>query len=162
MKTLNRLLAVATLGLVGCSELTGSRDVVALSYRDYADATDKRAFELGWLPQQTPKSAINIVEVHNVDSGEVWAKFSGSQADLIEFVSRCERNVDPSLPDARRTSRAAAWWPEPLVADADGGELGPWAFYTCRQMRHAGAVVTAGAAIDGSGETLFYWISKGT
>lgn len=149
------------LGLLGCSKVTGLADTVnSATYGTYSDAVGRGAFESGWLPREMPRSAENIVEVHNVDSGEMWVRFDDKGVGILGFTKGCVAQPLPRLPDRRRTRRDVPWWPEDLVLENGGRVRAQWALYSCPRMSHGGITHTAGVAVEASTGRVWYWVAK--
>lgn len=146
--------------ITGCSALTGSDDVVHERYADYSAARVDHGLENGWLPRRMPVSARNIEEVHNVDSGEIWIRFSYDEGGLKEFIGQCVEDASVSLPDSRRSARSAGWWPRELTNALDSESRSRWTLFNCPRMDHAGSFVASGVAVDRSAKLVFYWVAK--
>ncbi len=158
MKASTRCIVMTALSLTACSDGGGSKEIVSQAYRDRDEAGAAKSIDQGWLPAQLPASSVNILEAHNIDSGEVWIKVSLSGGDLAKFVERCNRNLQQLLPNARRTMRAAPWWPSSLMEGAGKGDEDVWQIYTCPRMNHGGTDFTAGLAVAEASHEVFYWL----
>lgn len=158
MKTFTSCIVMTALSLTACSDGVGSKEIVSQAYRDRNEASAAESFDQGWLPAQLPASSVNILEAHNIDSGEVWIKVSLSGGDVAEFVERCNLNFQQVLPNARRTRRAAPWWPSSLMEGAGKGNEDVWQIYTCPKMNHGGTDFTAGLAVAEASHEVFYWL----
>lgn len=144
----------------GCSAVTGSEDVVHGRYSDYSAASEMRALQNGWLPARIPVSATNIEEAHNIDSGEIWIRFSYDERGFKEFIGHCIEGASMNFPESRRSARAAEWWPRELTDGADTASRSRWTLFECREMDHAGSLLAAGVAVDRSTRVAFYWVAK--
>ena len=98
-------------------------------YRTLAQAQAEGATERGWLPAFLPSSAVDIREVHDLDTNAQWLTFQAPPDDLRPIVHPFEE-----LPyaEARRTALLRPWrvrgtWPpelsEPLLSTPRAREL---------------------------------------
>lgn len=99
-----------------------------------------------------PASAANITEAHNIDSSEMWIRFSYTGEDSELFVRSCGRSKSTIFPDSKRTKQSAPWWPHDLSGDA------PYDFYACDAMRHAGNEISAGVIVLPIQREIYYWV----
>lgn len=152
------LVFVASLACSGCSWMTGYNDISSASYKDYKEAAEQRAFESGWLPAELPRSATRILEVHSIDSSEIWLRFSFSPEDVLGFIRLCNKVQVPSFPDENRTRNNVSWWLPGLVKGARPDKQVD--VYSCPEMKHAGLRFPAGLAIENSSSTAWYWVVK--
>lgn len=157
MNGISSFILAAVLSCSGCSALSGSDGVVVGRYKDYANAVDSGVFEHGWLPQQIPKSATNIEEIHVIDSGEVWIRFEYDERDISLLTDECRPDSSITLPDARRSTTLVVWWPSVLTNGAARDSLSSWTLYSCPRMKHAASELPAGLALDRSADVAFYW-----
>lgn len=160
MKFLIPLVAGLALTASGCSRLAGFNEISSEKYATHSEAVERKAFESGWLPEEMPKSARQIVEVHSIDSGEMWIGFSSDGADISRFIGGCATSPRYGLPDRRRTKRNASWWPGGLTDGSDEKAQGQWDLYFCPEMHHAKTVFPAGVAVDPLSHTVWYWVKK--
>lgn len=161
MKLFNFLaVSILSLGVAGCSEFSGHNDVISKTYGTYSEASNNEAFELGWLPRQMPLSARNIIEVHSVDSGELWLRFEYKDEDIVGLLEGCAARPTPHFPDRRRTLRSAPWWPDYLVREYEGRVSAGLSVFSCPKMSHASSEYAAGIAVSRSTRTVWYWIAK--
>lgn len=161
MRALTLLFALLlTSILIGCAELSGEGDIKQETYATFQEASQNGAFKSGWLPQVLPMSATNIVEVHNVDSNELWATFRYSENDIDELIKQCAIDHKARLPNAERTKRSVAWWPTGLTDGSDQESLNRWMIFSCPGMRHAESVYAANIALDQASRTAWYWMVK--
>jgi hypothetical protein len=157
----NKAVLLIFLMLAGCSDLSSDGDIRSSTYSSFAEASKKGAFELGWLPHALPKSAIEIVEVHNVDSGEIWMRFRYAGNDIQQLTQGCASDLRMQLPNERRTKRNVVWWPKTLTDRSDQRPHRQWTILSCPRMQHARSAYTAGIAVNPSSRTAWYWIAKG-
>jgi hypothetical protein len=148
--------------LIGAAATGGcSGDFVETStnqYSNYKEAVADGALQRGWLPRNLPDSAHNIVETHNSDTNELWAKFQLDQADINGFLGHCEEAIDLRLPSAARAKKMAAWWPEALMDKKGGQWPSTMQAYRCSKMLHAESELDAGMILDAQEKTAWYWI----
>lgn len=144
--------------LAGCAELSGDGDITSSTYASFQEASEKGVFESGWLPRALPRSATNIVEVHNIDSSEMWAMFRYSGNDIHGLTKTCIRSQKVQFPDAKRTKRDVAWWPIGLTDESNEESRKRWMILSCPSMRHAESVYRTNVAIDAANRTAWYWM----
>lgn len=146
--------------LTGCAELSGDGDIASSEYASFQEASKTDVFESGWLPRALPRSATNIVEVHNVDSSEMWATFRYSDDDIHELTKGCVADRKVQFPNAERTRRDVAWWPTELTEERDEKSRKRWVILSCQHMRHAESEYAANAAVDAASRTAWYWMAR--
>ncbi|WP_414494779.1 hypothetical protein [Stenotrophomonas maltophilia] len=148
-KFANLLIASAPLLCAGC---VAPNEIITSHYATRSHAEEDGALARGWLPEKMPASAANIIEVHSIDSNEMWIRFSYAGEDSKFFVRSCVRSRSMSFPDSRRTKQSAPWWPQDLSGDA------PHEFYACNAMRHAGNEISAGVVVLPIQREIYYWV----
>ena len=72
------MLIITVIGLVGCSI-----DIKTSKYKDYDSA--KIDIEKGWIPRDLPSSAIDIYEIHNIDTNECNGIFTIPKEEIKGF-----------------------------------------------------------------------------
>lgn len=154
------VLLLLTPALEGCTGMSGEGDIRSSSYSTFQEASQNGAVTSGWLPEALPRSATNIVEVHNVDSNELWAKFRYSENDIEGLIKECALDQKARLPSAKRTKRSAGWWPIELTDDSDAKSREPWVIYSCPRMRHARSDFSTSIAFDRASKTALYWLVR--
>ena len=56
-------------------------DVTINKYKDRESVVKEQAIERGWIPGLLPKSAYNIEETHDLDTNQLFGRFSYKPAD---------------------------------------------------------------------------------
>jgi hypothetical protein len=74
--------------------MTGAFDITQRSYSTAADALKDKAFERGWLPAFTPRSAVHISLSHNSDVCTTNGEFHFAPADSQELVDAIQSSDD--------------------------------------------------------------------
>ncbi len=88
-------------------------DIVQSHYANYEElVSDPLIFQKGWIPQWIPQSAVDIFEVHDLDTKDAFLFFSFSEAD--NFFSNCknvskEKIGKPGQSSSHLFSRAIAF-----------------------------------------------------
>lgn len=155
---LTAVLMVSTVaGATACSGVFGPVDVLHSRYANAQEAIEAGAIARGWLPSQLPASSVDIVEVHNIDTNEIWFKFGTDERDASLFVAGCERDAKARLPNRRRTRNAAPWWPDELLEGRRSSDPA-WDIYLCSRMTHAGVASQALVAVSPSRRSVLYWM----
>lgn len=80
-------------------------------YRTLGDAERDGAISRGWIPDFLPRSSVNLREVHDLDTNEVWGAFDFDPRDKGWFEERLQglgaRRV--GLEEVRVPPRARLW-----------------------------------------------------
>lgn len=161
MMTQTTVLVVFLTSLIlGCSSSASDGDMVSALYASYEDASKDAALENGWLPRSLPRSATDIREAHNIDSGELWAAFRYENKDLDALRHGCQPDRTPIFPDTRRTQRTAGWWPAELTSGSEKASRNKWIVYLCPESLHAHSTMTARLAVNTGSNSAWYWIVK--
>src|SRR5688572_14263090 len=63
------LYAAIVLSVAGCSDKLESH------YASLTEARRSAAVEHGWIPDTLAEGSFNIIEIHDVDTNEVWGSF---------------------------------------------------------------------------------------
>ncbi len=101
---LQSVLLVAALS-GGCSDEYESR------YASKAEAVRDGAIARGWIPDILPADALDIREVHNIDTNRTWCCFTSPGG--VEQVRKrlqevgAKQDAGPRSPEGR----SPAWWP---------------------------------------------------
>lgn len=154
------ILAFILMAPTGCADLSGEGDVASNTYETFDAAAKAGVFEAGWLPRTLPRSAVNISEVHNIDTSELWVRFSYSGDDIQALVKECRAENHVEFPKTKRTKRNAAWWPDELTKDSDPRRRARWTILSCPSMRHAQSTRAANIAFDPTSRTAWYWLAR--
>lgn len=133
MKHLN--LTIITLLLIGCSETFES------SYSDYESANI--LFESGWLPSWLPKTAIEIKEIHDIDTNAVSAMFNPNTNGLWK-PKNCSKIY---AYESQKPMLESSWWPMELQYNYY--ETPNYLFYKCGKYSYL--------AIQINGKEANYW-----
>lgn len=98
-------------------------------YPTFAAAVADGAVARGWVPDTLPADATDIWEMHDIDSEEVWIRFtSGSEA--LGAMARACAEVDALEVAWPRGTRQLSWWPHDLP-QAVSSQASPWRFFRC-------------------------------
>ena len=139
-------LLTVTLLLIGCERM----ETVETLYTNFeAVAKAKAIGNGGWIPGFLPPSAVDIREVHNLDTNEVWLYFHSSSADLPAVVSSCKKVAGREVVYPRKSP--GGWWPQMLTKrHEDSQQTGnAYEYYQCKERR----VI----AIDRSKSQVYFW-----
>lgn len=143
--------------LMGCTDLSGDGDIKSSKYAFFKEASETDAFDSGWLPRALPQSATDIVEVHNIDSGEMWITFHYFDNDIYGLTQGCVAGRKVRFPNAERTKRDVAWWPAELTDRSDEQLRKRWMILSCPRMRHAESIYAMNVAVDLNRKMAWYW-----
>lgn len=144
--------------LSGCDSLDGKNDWISSEYSTMQEAVDAGALRNGWIPSDMPASAHSIVEVHSVDSNEIWLKFQYEGQGIERLRDKCTEDPEVALPDAKRTRLNVPWWPQGL-SPGDEALSGEFVFFSCHGVKHAESLLSSGMALDQSEGLVYYWIA---
>ncbi|MNY28259.1 hypothetical protein D3C86_1622200 [compost metagenome] len=125
-----RFFAIILVGLLA----TACDEVVHERYADFHAAKDAGAIERGWIPAFVPKSAYDIHERHDLDTGAQELSFRLPPADIPAMLSGMER-AESDAEAVRRTVMATDWTPDTLDQIA--------VYQTCRNGEAAALAVNA-------------------
>ncbi len=125
--------------VVGCGETP------EVHYPSYEAAVSAGAISRGWIPAFLPKSAVEIHEIHNIDTNKGMLAFHFDGSEKIELGSGCER-IDPFKP--KKPPFKISWWPN----DVPATKLSTYrhSFYSCEGGE-------AFLALSGKLGEGFYW-----
>lgn len=143
-----------------CDELSGENDIKSNRYSSFSAASKTDIFESGWLPRALPRSATNIVEVHNIDTSEMWITFRYANNDIQDLTKGCATSPKAQFPSARRIKRNAVQWPKELTDGSDEQSRKRWTILSCSNMQHAKSAYDANVAVDAVSRTVWYWMAQ--
>ena len=112
------LLAALSLAITATLLVYYFAETRATNYPTYGSVLQANGFQFqgGWVPKWLPASASNIREVHDIDSGRQWLRFSIPRIHVPIFLASSQ-----PLPraEARRTGvkrplRVGSGWPDEL------------------------------------------------
>ena len=115
-------------GFILIAVIAGCGETPEVYYPTYSEAISDDAVGRGWIPAWLPKSAIDIHEIHNIDTNRSMLAFRWDGADNMEFRSECEE-IEPGL--AEEPAFHVPWWPRDV---ADNSQQ-PYSFYACEGGR---------------------------
>lgn len=120
-------------------------------YPDARAAISAGAIQRGWIPAFLPPSAKEISEKHNLDTNEVWLRFSMEPGERSSIEKSCRRIQPPEAVFPRKGG--GDWWPEVLTEEQRSARLqtGKYMLYRCE---NGGSM-----AVEEGGRTVFYWHS---
>jgi hypothetical protein len=110
--------AALALALTGCLS-----DTLDASYRSMADAVSGGAVDKGWIPEWLPQGAINLREVHNLDTNVSALAFDIPHGVTWLPPEHCS-SVDYGAVAPSHFGRS--WWPSSKVLATS------YRFFQCR------------------------------
>ncbi|MCB1590594.1 MAG: hypothetical protein KDI56_16905 [Xanthomonadales bacterium] len=114
------------------------------SWATRAEAVAAGGVEKGWIPDWVPAAAVNIREIHNLDSNEQSLRFELPDGSLLTLPSGC-RAIDSSQMLGEHFQ--PHWWPSP-------SELASlYTIYHCPPL----STRTTHLAIARTGSPVLYW-----
>jgi hypothetical protein len=115
IKYLFTLLMLATLS--ACS------NVYNAEYPTYAAAVQAGAVKSGWVPEMVPKTAIDLREQHDIDSNDVWLRFTLPSADKGQIFNNLKKLSDADIMKIKiRYPRKSDWWFEGLIQQSPAND----------------------------------------
>lgn len=136
------LVIVAALSVGGCKRL----ETPESSFPDVQAAVAAGAVERGWVPAFLAPSAKELRERHDLDTNEVWLRYSFGEEAFV--VGAC-RNADAAHIAKPRKS-AGQWWPDTLTQKTPSeGHSSSFEYYQCTN----GGFIAA----DHQTTTAYYW-----
>jgi hypothetical protein len=128
--------------------ITAACERVESVYPDARAAISAGEIERGWIPAFLPPSAKDIHVKYDLDTNEVWLRFSMDPSEVGSIENSCRRieTVEAVLPE-----RAGFWWPERLTEE-QGSALHQSGGYTHYRCENGGSI-----AIKRAGREVLYW-----
>jgi hypothetical protein len=147
-----RRAGVAALAALASALACGER--VEARYPTFPDAERAGAVERGWIPAWVPRSATDIVEVHDLDTNAQVLRFRAPREALAEMASRLARVSPDDVPPPRAYLRAP--WGEALreVMNAYAGT----ARADLEHFRDTAAGAERWVAVDARGAVAYVWM----
>ena len=136
MSRLSRVVALLLLtsAITGCLDTT-----IDAAYPTMADAVADGAVTRGWVPDWVPSNALDLLEVHDLDSNESALSFSIPASTKLALPSQCRPvQAGDTLPD----QFGRTWWPAQDELEQS------YAFYSC-----SGEFV----GLHNSGHRVLHW-----
>jgi hypothetical protein len=141
------LLTIIAATILGCS------DLVTEKYSTFDEATKAGAAARGWLPAFTPKTAMDITLINDLDTNHQWLKFRVPTSEISEMTKgmKAISIAEARQGGVRKPADVGAWPPElqkVMVAT-------PRASY--RFFRAAAAIRCMCIAVDSATGEVFGW-----
>ena len=113
-----RCIGLLTLSICICFKLgcgLDSLDIIDAYYPTGTEALKSQSVRNGWLPKDIPQTATEIYDRHNVDTNQVWARWSLVPTDLTKWRENFEvvevGDVRlPRSPNRRLVKPDVEWW----------------------------------------------------
>lgn len=140
--------------LAACSDFENRET----TYATLEEAAADGAIDRGWIPEYFPGSAVQLRERHDLDTNEVWIRFTFAQGDISSILGAC-REVERLEVGFPRGTRQIPWWPGELqqtgMTPRDRYRL----FRCDAAFDYPGGSydVPAFIAIEAGGTTAWYW-----
>ena len=128
-------------------------DTMENVYPDAPSAISAGAVERGWIPAFLPPSAKEINEKHNLDTNEVWLRFSMDPGERDSIEKSCQRIEAAKAAFPRKGG--GDWWPD-LLTEKQRGAQQQADEYTHYRCGNGGSI-----AIERDGRKVFYWHHEG-
>ncbi|MFA5353405.1 MAG: hypothetical protein WC291_04185 [Thermodesulfovibrionales bacterium] len=142
-------LAILVAFLAGCSER------FAEYYPTYDAAAKKGAIQRGWIPASVPKTATEICEQHDLDTNEVWLRFSLPPVEKDRIADGLNKLThDEILKMKLRFPSSVDWWFEDLIqqSPANDNALNAEIYIVKRE-----SYKIAYLAVDRVSSRIYYW-----
>ena len=127
-------------------------------YPKYEDAEKDGAFKRGWIPEIVPKTAIEIHEQHDLDTNEVWIRFTFPSSRRDQLTSGLKRLANDEIVKVRvRQPSNVDWWFEGLIQQAPANDNALNAdIYTVKCHENRAAYL----ALDRTSQQVYYWCTS--
>ena len=127
-------------------------------YPTFAAAVADGAVARGWVPDMLPADATDIREMHDLDTEEVWIRFTSGAAALGDMARACAEvgALEVAWP---RGTRRLSWWPHDMP-QAVSSPASRWRFFRCPSPdRYPGQRYTLPTflALAGGERHAWYW-----
>lgn len=110
--------------MVGCS------DKIESFYETFDHAKESGAIERGWIPNVLPQSSMNIKEIHDLDTNQVWIRFETQNNESVEFFKKVKRISIKDIKGNMPRDPKVKWWSKTLL-DKD---LSKYSFYKTSEI----------------------------
>jgi hypothetical protein len=134
----------------------GCVDRLGTSYATAADAIASGDMERGWLPSNLPPIATEIHEEHDLDTNEVWMRFTVSRESALEFVVGLQRLPPQDVERFNvRSPCDRSWWFDGLIEQqpANDGVLNADIYVGASPDSSR----TLFVALDRTSSDVYYW-----
>jgi hypothetical protein len=118
-----RSVLLASLLLFACS------DAFERTYKTRTEAEYDGAIAKGWVPDWLPEYAMEIREVHSIDTKALMVRFSYPKERELRVPRSCVPTTAASAPPS---PFKRAWWPESVPERGAGGER--YAYHRCGEQ----------------------------
>jgi hypothetical protein len=96
--------------LLACSERQTNH------YPKYEDAVKDGAINRGWLPEIVPATAIEIYEQHDLDTNDVWIRFTLSSSERESIIRNLNILSHKEIIEIKlRNPSSVNWWFEGVI-----------------------------------------------
>ena len=149
MAVKRRILAVILLStqiLVGCGERRES------AFASVKDARSSGEIARGWVPSDLPDSFMDLRELYDLDTDEVWGTFRIPSSERASAITLTRVEMSKVNGHSVR-SPGVNWWPEILSGNLDGHVLEDSGF----EIYGSAAPVRFWIAINRTEGRGFFW-----
>ena len=154
MKTKARLISfcIMALFLFGCSERPTEY------YPKYEDAVKDGAVNRGWIPEIVPTTATEIHEQHDLDTNEVWIRFTLPRSSREQVTTGLKRLSHDEILEVRvRNPSSGDWWFEGLIQQHPANDNALNAeIYAVKCYEDKSGYI----AFDRTSEKVYYWCTR--
>ncbi|MTI65292.1 MAG: hypothetical protein FH753_01685 [Firmicutes bacterium] len=113
MKKLIVIILILVIGIYVIST-TVFNDIKGSKFSTYEEALT--TIEKGWIPEDLPKAAEKIYEVHDLDSNNGNGKFYLPKEDIKKFIISLEKTDREKL--LKKEQVKAKWWNESKIKES--------------------------------------------
>jgi hypothetical protein len=105
--------------------LTACSERLTEYYPKYQDTVKHGAIKHGWIPGIVPATATAIQEQHNLDTNNVWIRFTIPGSDKAQFTTGLKRlsGAEVRKVSVRHPSKAY-WWFEGFIQQSQANDNG--------------------------------------
>jgi hypothetical protein len=127
-------------------------------YPKYEDAVKEGAVKRGWIPGWVPTTATEIHEQHDLDTNNVWVKFTAPVSEKTRITAGLKKLSDTEIlkvttPHPSRTD----WWFEGLVqqSPANDNALNAEIYVVKCSENRVGHI-----ALERTTDKVYYWCAN--
>jgi hypothetical protein len=127
-------------------------------YPKYEDAKKDGAVKRGWIPEIVPTTATEIHEQHDLDTNDVWIRFTVPSSDRDRLTTGLKRLSDDEVLKVRvRNPSKADWWFEGLIqqSPANDNALNAEIYVVKCHEDKSGYI-----AFDRTSQKVYYWCTR--
>jgi len=113
--------------VAGCLTLGACSDRLSSDYATFDQAREQGGVGRGWIPEYLPPSSVEIREVHDLDTNEMWCTFEFAREEVATLHSRLKPVSAAQVTGLTiRSPGKGDWWPDCLLGSLTTESLARW------------------------------------